>query len=195
MESACTPFERIRGAHLNFRPYKLLIALAIAGLVFAIAAASLLLVQGGATRGSSSGLPSAAREVAPDFSLVLLDGRNIQLSGYKGKPVLINFFASWCLPCREEMPAIEKIVHEYKPKGVVFLGISTDDTEANARDFVKKYGVTFMVGVDKTTAIQKAFGLYGIPTTYFIDKQGKINYFHSGAVTEELMQHELDKLL
>ena len=93
------------------------------------------------------------------------------------------------------MPAIEKIVGEYKAKGIVFLAISTDDTEVNAKDFVKKYGVTFPVGLDKTTSIQKSFGLYGIPTTYFIDKQGIVSYFHSGAVTEELLQNELDKLL
>ena len=93
------------------------------------------------------------------------------------------------------MPVIEKIVHEYQPKGVVFLGIAVDDTEAKMKDFVARYGVTFPVGLDKTATIQKSFGLYGIPTTYFIDKQGIINYFHSGAVTEELLQHELDKLL
>lgn len=93
------------------------------------------------------------------------------------------------------MPVLEKIVQEYKPKGVVFLGIAVDDTEVKMKDFIAKYGVTFQVGLDKTATIQKSFGLYGIPTTYFIDKQGVINYFHSGSVTEELLHHELDKLL
>ena len=93
------------------------------------------------------------------------------------------------------MPVLEKIVHEYEPKGVVFLGVAIDDTEVKMKDFVARYGVTFPVGLDKTAAIQKSFGLYGIPTTYFIDKQGVINYSHSGSVTEELLQHELDKLL
>ncbi len=93
------------------------------------------------------------------------------------------------------MPVLEKIVHEYEPKGVVFLGIAVDDTEEKMKDFIAKYGVTFPVGLDKTASIQKSFGLYGIPTTYFINKQGIINYLHSGSVTEELLQHELDKLL
>ena len=93
------------------------------------------------------------------------------------------------------MPVLEKIVRDYQPKGVVFLGIAVDDTEEKMKDFIKRYDVTFPVGLDKTAEIQKSFGLYGIPTTYFIDKNGIINYSHSGVVTEELLQHELDKLL
>lgn len=179
---------------LNFKSYKLLLILAIAGLVLALVIAGLLLFKGSATE-SSSQPSSLIKEAAPNFTLALLDGKSFQLSDYKGKPVLINFFASWCLPCREEIPAIEKMVSVYKPKGVVFLGISTDDTEVNAKDFIKKYGVTYPVGLDKATTIQSSFGLFGIPTTYFIDKQGIVSYFHSGVVTEELLQNELDKLL
>jgi len=180
---------------LNAKAYKLLIALAIAGLVLALAAAVLLLTQGDALKGTSSGQAPLKKEAAPDFTLTLLDGKKFHLGDHKGKPVMINFFASWCLPCREEMPVIEKIVGEYQPKGVIFLGVAVDDTEKKMKEFVARYGVSFPVGLDKTSEIQKTFGLYGIPTTYFIDKHGIINYFHSGTVTEELLQHELDKLL
>ena len=175
--------------------YKLLIILSIVGIVLAIVAAGLLLMQGKAENESFSKNSLETREPAPNFTLALIDGGNFNLNDYTGRPVLINFFASWCLPCREEMPVLEKIVHEYEPKGVVFLGIAVDDTEEKMKDFIAKYGVTFPVGLDKTAAIQKSFGLYGIPTTYFIDKQGIITYFHSGSVTEELLQHELNKLL
>lgn len=180
---------------LNTKTYKLLIIFAITGLVLALAVAGFLLTQGDAKNESSSKLSSETKESAPDFTLVLLDGKKFHLGDYKGKPVLINFFASWCLPCREEMPVLEKVVNEYEPKGVIFLGVAVDDTEVKMKDFVAKYGVTFPVGLDKTAAVQKSFGIYGIPTTYFIDKQGVINYSHSGSVTEELLQHELDKLL
>lgn len=179
---------------LNFKSYKLLIILAIAGLVLALGVAGFLLMQGNAKNESPANLPEA-KEPAPNFTLALLDGKNFQFSEHKGKPVLINFFASWCLPCREEMPVLVKIAHEYGPKGVVLLGIAVDDTEEKMKDFIARYGVNFPVGLDKTAEIQKSFGLYGIPTTYFIDKQGIINYFHSGVVTEELLRHELDKLL
>ena len=181
---------------MNTKSYKLLIALAVVGLVLALVVAGLLL-----TRGNTGNelFPSKAasekKESAPSFTLKLLDGKDFNFADYKGKPVLINFFASWCLPCREEMPVLEKIVQQYGSKGVVFLGIAIDDTEEKMKDFVAKYGVTFPVGLDKTATIQKSFGIYGIPTTYFIDKQGVINYSHSGSVTEELLQHELDKLL
>lgn len=180
---------------MNTKTYKLLIILGIVGLVLALIVAGLLLTQGNAKNEFSSKSSSDAKELVPNFTLKLMSGGNFNLSDYKGKPILINFFASWCLPCREEMPVLEKIVHEYESKGVMFLGIAVDDTEVKMKDFIAKYGVTFPVGLDKTSAIQKSFGLYGIPTTYFIDKQGVINYFHSGSVTEELLQHELDKLL
>lgn len=179
----------------DLKPYKMLVAFAVAGLAIALAIAGLLLSLKDEPEGLRPQPSVTAKEAAPDFKLALLDGGNFQLGSHKGKPVLINFFASWCLPCGEEMPAIEKMVHEYGSRGVVFLGVSTDDTDANASNFVKKHGVTFAVGIDKSTEIQKAYGLYGIPTTYFIDKQGLVNYFHSGSVTEELMRHELDKLL
>lgn len=179
---------------LNIRSYKLLIVLAVAGLILALVAIGLLLMQGSA-KNEFAGNSLETMEPAPSFALALLDGKSFQFHDYKGKPVLINFFASWCLPCREEMPVLEKIVREYQSKGVVFLGIAVDDTEDKMKEFIKRYDVTFPVGLDKTAEIQKAFGLYGIPTTYFIDKRGVISYFHSGVVTEELLQHELDKLL
>ncbi len=179
----------------NLKSYKMLVALAVTGLAIALAIAGLLLSLKDEPKDLFPQPSVVAREAAPDFKLALLDGGNFQLGSHKGKPILINFFASWCLPCGEEMPAIEKIVHEYSPRGVVFLGVSTDDTETNASNFIKKHGVTFPAGIDKSTEIQKAYGLYGIPTTYFIDKQGMVNYFHSGSVTEDLMRHELDKLL
>lgn len=180
---------------VNAKSYKLLIVLAVAGFVLALVVAALLLTQGDKQNGISSKAALEKKESAPNFTLGLMDGKKFHLGDYQGKPILINFFASWCLPCREEMPVLQKIVQEYQPKGVIFLGVAVDDTEKKMKDFIEKYGVTFPVGLDKTTEIQKAFGLYGIPTTYFIDKNGVINYFHSGAVTEELLQHELNKLL
>lgn len=182
---------------MNTKSYKLLIILAITGLLLALTIAGVLLIQNDSKKEFSSESSSEKKEnePAPDFTLLTISGGDFHLSDHKGKPVLINFFASWCLPCREEMPIIEKIVQKYEPKGVVFLGIAVDDTEEKMKDFIATYHVTFQVGIDKTAAIQKSYGLYGIPTTYFIDKQGIINYSHSGSVTKELLQNELDKLL
>lgn len=180
---------------MKTKSYKLLIILAIAGLVLALVVVGILLTEKRDTKEEFPAKSSSeAKDAVSDFTLTLLDGSDFHFNDHKGKPVVINFFASWCLPCREEMPVLEKIVQEYEPKGVVFLGIAVDDTEVKMKEFINNYGVTFQVGLDKTTAIQKSFGLYGIPTTYFIDKKGIISYFHSGGVTEELLHHELDKI-
>ena len=177
------------------RFYKLLLAVSLAGLVLAAGVAVLLVIQQDADTETPSRSRSTVKELAPDFTLASLDGGSLRYGEIKGKPILINFFASWCLPCREEMPAIERIAREYKAKGVVFLGVAVDDTEAKMREFLTRFDVSFPVGLDSGATIQKSFGVYGIPTTYFIDRQGVINYFHAGAVTEELLRHELDKLL
>lgn len=134
-------------------------------------------------------------ETAPDFKISLFEGGDFQLSAQKGKVVVINFFASWCVSCGEETPHIEKVSREYAPQTVSFLGIAVDDTEKKAKAFLKKAGLTIPAGLDRTGKIKDAYGLYGMPTTFFIDKNGKISYFHAGVVTEELLRHEIGKLL
>jgi cytochrome c biogenesis protein CcmG/thiol:disulfide interchange protein DsbE len=136
----------------------------------------------------------AEKEVAADFVLKLFDGRDFRLSEHRGKPVFINFWASWCIPCAEESPAIEQVYQEYSKKGVVFIGIAINDTETKAREFVDKFKLSFPIGLDPGD-IHKSYPLYGVPTTVFIDKQGRINYLHMGGVTANLIRHELDKLL
>ncbi len=151
--------------------------------------AALLLIQG------CGGEAPPEKESAPDFILTLFDGDTFQLSSHKGKPVLINFLASWCIPCRKEIPALNQVYREYGPKNVTFMGIAIDDTEENAKGFVEKFELGFPSGIDKTGEIKEAYGLYGVPTTLFIDSKGIINYLHPGGVTEILLKHELDKLL
>lgn len=160
--------------------------------LFALLISSLLLIMG---CNDNTTAPPTAMEAAPDFNLTLFEGGEFQLSANKGKVVVINFFASWCVSCGEETPVIEKASHKYAPQTVVFLAIAVDDTEKKAKAFMKKMGLTIPAGLDKTGKIKDAYGLYGMPTTFFIDKNGKISYFHAGVVTEELLKHEIDKLL
>ncbi|MBT4522805.1 MAG: TlpA family protein disulfide reductase [Halieaceae bacterium] len=155
---------------------------------------SLLAISGcdGVGSGTSS---EAVVEVAPDFDLTLLEGGNFKLSDHKGKPVVVNFFASWCVPCGAESPVMEKMYQSYLSEGVSFVGVAVNDTESKAREFIEKYGLTFPSGLDDSGEIKDAFGVYGMPTTYFIDGNGMISYLHPGGVTERLMEHEIDKLL
>ena len=160
--------------------------------LFALLISGSLLIPGCS---GNTAAPPATMEAAPDFHLALFDGGNFQLSAQKGKVVVINFFASWCVSCGEETPVVEKASHKYSPQTVVFMAIAVDDTEKKAIAFMKKSGLTIPAGLDKTGKIKDAYGLYGMPTTFFIDKDGKISYFHAGVVTEELLRHEIDKLL
>jgi len=132
---------------------------------------------------------------APDFSVQMFGGGDFQLSAQKGKVVMINFFASWCVSCGAEIHHIEDAFQTYAPEDVAFLGVAIDDTEKKARAFLNKRGLTFPAGLDKTGRIKKIFGLYGMPTTFFIDKNGIVSYFHAGVVTQDLIKHEIDKLL
>ena len=153
---------------------------------------SLLLVQG---CNKDTAVQTTAMETAPDFDIALFDGGNFQLSDHRGKVIVINFFASWCVSCGKETAYIEKASREYAQQPVMFLGIAVDETEKKAKEFLKKAGLTIPAGLDKTGKIKEAYGLYGMPTTFFIDKSGKISYLHAGVVTKELLKHEIDKLL
>ncbi len=153
---------------------------------------SLLLIQG---CNKDTAVQTTAMETAPDFDIALFDGGNFQLSNHRGKVIVINFFASWCVSCGKETAYIEKASREYAQQPVMFLGIAVDDTEKKAKEFLKKAGLTIPAGLDKTGKIKEAYGLYGMPTTFFIDKNGKISYLHAGVVTKELLKHEIDKLL
>jgi len=177
------------------RAYKILLFACLAGLALVIGLAAVLLLYEDVPDDTPARPGRKASERMPEFSLALMGGGKLSRAEVQGKPVLVNFFASWCLPCREEMPAIEKLSKEYRGKEVVFFGVAVDDTETKMKEFVSRYGVTFPVGLDDGGAVQKAFGVYGLPTTFFIDRQGQVRYFHAGAVNEQLMRHELDKLL
>ncbi len=133
-------------------------------------------------------------EAAADFTLKLFDGGSFRMSDHKGAPVIVNFFASWCIPCKAEAPALEAISNEYKERGVTMLGIAIQDTETKAKAFVAEHGITFQTGLDEGE-IKEAYGVFGVPTTFFIDREGFIRYTHAGIVTEDLLRHELEKLL
>ncbi len=139
--------------------------------------------------------PPTSKSPAPDFTLDLFTGGQFKMAEHKGQPVVINFFASWCVPCGEEAPVFETGYHEYRQKGVRFVGVASQDTESKAKGFVKKHGLTFPTGLDHTGKIREAYGVFGMPTTFFVDRNGIINELHVGGVTKDLMKYELDKIL
>jgi peroxiredoxin len=134
------------------------------------------------------------KEAAADFVLETFDGGSFRLSDHNGSPVIINFFASWCTLCGVEVSDLEKVYREYAERGVMLVGVAVQDTETKAREYVEKYGLTFPTGLDAEGTVKEAYGVYGLPMTYFIDRKGLVNYVHAGVVTEALLKHELEKI-
>lgn len=132
---------------------------------------------------------------AADFSLELFDGGRFNLSDQKGSPVVVVFFASWCTVCGSEASGLEDIHRQYAPQKVVFVGVAIEDMESKARDYVERNGFTFAAGLDAEGTIKQAYGIFGLPITYFVDREGLVNYIHAGVITEDLIRHELEKIL
>lgn len=130
---------------------------------------------------------------APDFTITLFDGSTLKLSDLRGKVVFLNFWASWCPPCREEARDLEAAWQRLKGSDVVFLGIDIQDTEKDALQFLKEFGVTYPNGRDAAGKVSIDYGVWGIPETYFIDPDGRITYKHVGALGQGLVMAKLEE--
>jgi DsbE subfamily thiol:disulfide oxidoreductase len=109
---------------------------------------------------------------APDFTLVNPENKKISLKDFRGKLVFLNFWASWCAPCREEMPAMERLYQEFRDKGLVILAVSVKDGRKEAVAFVKELKLTYPIGLDPQGEVGLQYGAWGLPATYLIDPKG-----------------------
>ncbi len=117
---------------------------------------------------------------APDFTLKSLDGTNMKLSELRGNVVLINFWASWCGPCRQEMPLLNQIHNKYAPLGFTVLGVNVEEQVANARGFIKDYPVDFPILLDSSNQVSKLYKVIAMPTTVVVDRDGNMRFLHQG---------------
>ena len=136
------------------------------------------------------------QKAAPDFRLAGFEGKEVSLAGLKGTPVVLNFWASWCYPaCYEEAPLLESTWRKYKDQGLMVVGVDIQDKEPNAREFIKQFSFTFPNGPDPGSKVSIDYGVYGVPETFFIDRQGRIAYKHVGALSPVLMEEQVQALL
>ena len=133
----------------------------------------------------STALARGEAPEAPHFVLPRLDADGpLDLATLRGKVVVINFWASWCIPCREEAQALEATWQRYRDRGVVVVGINVQDLVPEAQRFLRETKTTFPVIRDKDNTVYRAYGLTGVPETFFVDRQGRIVRKFPGAVTD-----------
>jgi thiol-disulfide isomerase/thioredoxin len=130
---------------------------------------------------------------APDFKLETLSGESIQLSELRGKPVVINFWATWCGPCIEEMPTIEKYYHQYK-NDFRILAVNDDEPAADVEKFVRDMGLTFDILLDPGAKVQSLYRLRGYPTSFIVDAEGIVRVQHIGPMSEKQLEGYLSEV-
>src|SRR6185369_3763868 len=136
--------------------------------------------------------PLLAKPATP-FTLKLFDGRKLSLDDLRGKAVFLNFWASWCPPCREEAKDLEAAWQKIKDKNMVFVGVALQDTDENSREFLKEFNVTYPNGKDESGKIAVDYGTWGIPESFFIDPQGRITYKHVGGIRAALVVAKINE--
>jgi len=130
-----------------------------------------------------------------DFSLIDLEGKSQSLSQYRGKIVLVNFWATWCKPCTTEMPAMQKIYDKLRDKGFVVLAVNELEDDAKVREHIKQYGHTFPVLMDRDNKVANQFGVFGLPVSVFIDEKGIIQeYIKGGLLTEQKIDETVARI-
>lgn len=122
----------------------------------------------------ASGVTQPTSGPAPDFELTTFEGDTFRLSDFRGQVVVVNFWASWCGPCRDEAPVLQDLWERYREQGVVLVGVDYADVEANARAFIAEFGITYPNGPDTGTRISEHYRIQGVPETFVIDQAGNV---------------------
>lgn len=131
---------------------------------------------------------------AAKVTLESISGRMVSISDFKGRPLIVNFWASWCAPCVEEMPRFEKTYKTWKDKGLEIVAINLKESRDVAEEFMKKNGYSFTTLLDEDGEASDEFQVFGLPTTFFIDREGIIRYSHMGKVTPEILLAGLEAI-
>jgi cytochrome c biogenesis protein CcmG, thiol:disulfide interchange protein DsbE len=132
---------------------------------------------------------------APELALTTLDGGKLDLAAYRGRPVLVNFWATWCAPCVREFPLLRRTLDRHRPQGLVVLGVLVNDSAGNARKFVRQHGGTWPVGIDQGARAAGAFKAIGLPETVFVRRDGTLATRVLGELTQDRLDAQLAPIL
>jgi peroxiredoxin len=168
------------------------------GLVIVVAIAIAVAVYEAArhrSAGSVGGPPGAVHSTAPNFTLQDLNGRPLQLSSYRGKVVLLNFWATWCAPCRAEIPEFERLQDSYGQQGLQVVGLSMDDGAQPVREFYQQFKVNYPVAVSNEKVAQSYGGVLGLPVSFLIGRDGRIAAKYVGAAQIPVVEQQINTLL
>ncbi|WNC17204.1 thiol-disulfide oxidoreductase ResA [Brevibacillus brevis] len=141
--------------------------------------------------------PNAVKvgSAAPNFSLQQLNGPEMALGDLKGKGVVLNFWGTWCEPCKKELPALQQQYNQFKDKGLVVIGVNIGESPVAVEPFVKQFGVNFPILLDSDSQITKLYRIGPIPTTYFISPDGDVEEIFIGQLNEAMIAEKVTKIL
>jgi cytochrome c biogenesis protein CcmG, thiol:disulfide interchange protein DsbE len=178
-----------RGPELRRLPRRILVVAAVLPLLLLGVIGVALLARG------PSGTTTTIGSVAPDFSLVDLDGDPVRLADLRGQPVIVNFWASWCGPCVDEFPLLRDVAEEHADDGLVVVGIVYRDRVEAARAFMERNGGTGPAAIDPDDRVAEAYNIFAPPETYFIGRDGRIVARHIGQFTADSLEDKVAAIM
>ncbi len=151
--------------------------------------------QAPSNNNASAGVVTQAGQPAPDFSLVSLEGETVQLSDFSGQVVMVNLWATWCPPCKAEMPTINAYYQAHKNEGFVVLAVNNQENKSQVSKFIQTNGFSFPVLLDAHSRVITDYNVRGLPTSFIIDRDGQIQHTHTGQISREQLEEIVGPLL
>lgn len=162
-------------------------------ILFVLACAIIYTIYNSATKDKVEVL--ADGDQAPDFELTDLEGNSHRLSDYRGQGVFLNFWGTWCEPCKNEMPAMERQYQQFKDKGVQVLAVNIAQSNFEVQKFVEEYGLTFPVVIDKTKSVMQAYNVGQLPASFLVFPDGKVERIPPGELSEAQIKSYMESIM